>query len=82
MISDVVRAAVAKRGLQIVLWTLDSGSVGGAEADQIAANVTSGATNGAIVLMHFVPSDAAALPAIVSRLKAGGFSLTTVSGVL
>jgi hypothetical protein len=32
--------------------------------------------------MHFVPSDAAALPAIVSRLKAGGFTLTTVSGVL
>jgi len=32
--------------------------------------------------MHFVPSDAAALPAIVSRLKASGFTLTTVSGVL
>ena len=82
MISDVVRAAVAKRGLQIVLWTLDSGSVSGADAYQIAANVTSGATNGAIVLMHFIPSDAAALPAIVSRLKADGFTLTTVSGVL
>jgi peptidoglycan-N-acetylglucosamine deacetylase len=82
MISDVVRAAVAKRGLQIVLWTLDSGSVSGAAADQIVANVSGGATNGAIVLMHFVPSDAAALPAIVSRLKAGSFTLTTVSGVL
>jgi peptidoglycan/xylan/chitin deacetylase (PgdA/CDA1 family) len=82
MVSDVVRAAVAKRGLQIVLWTVDSGSVSGAEADQIVANVTGGATNGAIVLMHFVPSDGAALPAIVSRLKAGGFTLTTVSGVL
>jgi peptidoglycan/xylan/chitin deacetylase (PgdA/CDA1 family) len=82
MISDVVRAAVAKRGLQIVLWTLDSGSVSGADAYQIAANVTSGATNGAIVLMHFIPSDAAALPAVVSRLKADGFTITTVSGVL
>jgi peptidoglycan/xylan/chitin deacetylase (PgdA/CDA1 family) len=78
----VVRAVVAKRGLQIVLWTVDSGSVGGAEADQIVVNVTGGATNGAIVLMHFIPSDAAALPAIVSRLKADGFTLTTVSGVL
>ena len=56
--------------------------MGGAGADQIAANVTGGAANGAIVLMHFVPSDAAALPAVVSRLKAGGFTLTTVSGVL
>jgi len=82
LVSDVVRAAVAKRGLEIVLWTLDSGSMGGAGADQIAANVTGGAANGAIVLMHFVPSDAAALPAIVSRLKASGFTLTTVSGVL
>jgi peptidoglycan/xylan/chitin deacetylase (PgdA/CDA1 family) len=82
MISDVVRAVVAKRGLQIVLWTVDSGSVGGAEADQIVVNVTGGATNGAIVLMHFIPSDVAALPAIVSRLKADGFTLTTVSGVL
>jgi peptidoglycan/xylan/chitin deacetylase (PgdA/CDA1 family) len=80
MVSDVVRAAVAKRGLEIVLWTLDSGSVGGAGADQIVANVTGGVTNGAIVLMHFVPSDAAALPAVVSRLKAAGFALTTVSG--
>jgi peptidoglycan/xylan/chitin deacetylase (PgdA/CDA1 family) len=82
LVSDVVRAAVAKRGLEIVLWTLDSGSVGGAGADQIVANVTGGATNGAIVLMHFVPSDAAALPAVVSRLKAAGFTLTTVSGLL
>ena len=81
MVSDVVRAVVAKRGLEIVLWTLDSGSVGGAGSDQIVANVTGGATNGAIVLMHFIPSDAAALPAIISRLKAGGFTLTTVSGV-
>ena len=81
MVSDVVRAAVAKRGLEIVLWTLDSGSVGGAGSDQIVANVTGGASNGAIVLMHFIPSDADALPAIIRRLKAGGFSLTTVSGV-
>ena len=82
LVSDVVRAVVAKRGLEIVLWTLDSGSVGGAGADQIVANVTGGATNGAIVLMHFIPSDAAALPAAVSRLKADGFTLTTVSGAL
>ena len=81
MVSDVVRAAVAKRGLEIVLWMVDSGSVSGADADQIAANVEDGATNGAIVVMHFVPSAAAALPAIVSNLKAGGFTLTTVSGV-
>ena len=81
LVSDVVRAAVAKRGLEIALWTLDSGSVGGAGADQIVANVTGGATNGAIVLMHFVPSDAAALPAVVSRLEGAGFTLTTVSGV-
>ena len=81
MMSDVVRAVVGKRGLEIALWTLSSGSVGGAGSDQIVANVTGGATNGAIVLMHFVPSDAAAFPAIVSGLKAGGFTLTTVSGV-
>jgi len=81
LVSEVVRAAVAKRGLEIALWTLDSGSVGGAGADQIVANVTGGATNGAIVLMHFVPSDAAALPAVVSRLKDAGFTLTTFSGV-
>ncbi len=81
MVSDVVRTVVAKRSLEIVLWTLDSGSVGGADADQIVANVAGGATNGAIVLMHFIPSDAAALPAVVSRLKAAGFALTTVSGV-
>ena len=81
MVSDVVRAAVAKRGLEIVLWTVDSGSVGGADADQIAINVKGGATNGAIVLMHFIPSDAAALPAVVSGLEAAGFTLTTVSGV-
>ena len=80
LVSDVVRAAVAKRGLEIALWTLDSGSVGGAGADQIVANVTGGVTNGAIVLMHFVPSDAAALPSIVSSLKDAGFTLTTVSG--
>jgi len=82
MVSDVVRAAVAKRGLEIVLWTVDSGSEAGAGADQIVANVTGGATNGAIVLMHFVSSDATALPPIISRLKAAGFTLTTVSGLL
>lgn len=81
MVSDAVRTVVAKRGLEIVLWTLDSGSIGGAGTDQIVANVTGSAPNGAIVLMHFVPSDAAALPAIVSRLKGAGFTLTTVSGV-
>ena len=82
LVSDVVRAAVAKRGLEIVLWMLDSGSTGGAGSDQIVANVTGGVTNGAIALMHFVPSDASALPAVVSRLKAAGFTLTTVSGLL
>jgi len=81
MLNDVARAAVAKRGLEIVLWTLSSGSVGGAGADQIIENVAGGATNGAIVLMHFIPSDAAALPSVISRLKASGFTLTTVSGV-
>jgi peptidoglycan/xylan/chitin deacetylase (PgdA/CDA1 family) len=81
LVSDAVRAVVAKRGLEIVLWMVDSGSVSGADADEIAANVEDGATNGAIVVMHFVPSAAAALPSIVSRLKADGFTLTTVSGV-
>ena len=81
LVSDSVRAVVARRGLEIALWTFDSGSVGGANADEIVGNVTGGATNGAIVLMHFIPSDAAALPAIVSSLKADGFTLTTVSGV-
>ena len=81
LVSHVVRAAVAKRGLEIVLWSVDAGSVSGADADQMVANVEDGSTNGAIVVMHFVPSAAAALPAIVSGLKAGGFTLTTVSGV-
>ena len=81
MMSDAVRAVVAKRGLEIVLWSVDAGSMSGTDADQIAVNVEDGATNGAIVVMHFVASAAAALPAIVGNLKASGFALTTVSGV-
>jgi len=74
-------------------WTVDSlgwkGTSGGMSRDAVVRRVVDGVAPGGIVLMHVGANpddgtvlDADALPAIISGLKARGFTFTTLGAVV
>ena len=80
-----VRAAAAAVGsTKTVMWHLDTIDWDpDTSASQIVSRVVPSATSGSIVLMHlggYATLDA--LPALVSQLRAKGFTLTTLSDML
>ncbi|MGH9226077.1 MAG: polysaccharide deacetylase family protein [Acidimicrobiales bacterium] len=80
-----VHADVGAAGYRYnVLWTVDSLGWQGLSAGAIAARCLRGAQPGAIYLFHVgaASQDAAALPAIISALRADGYSFGTVSDVV
>jgi peptidoglycan-N-acetylglucosamine deacetylase len=73
---------VARRGMDLVLWTLDSEDWS-EDAEHVAEHVVERARAGDIVLLHDRgPVAARALPRIVQGLRARGFALVTVSELL
>ena len=81
--STVAEAAGAKGFRYIVLWDVDTGDWKGLSAETIRDSVLRNAHNGAIVLMHLAaPNTAAALPGIITGLRARGYELVTVSKLL
>jgi peptidoglycan/xylan/chitin deacetylase (PgdA/CDA1 family) len=66
-----------------VLWDIDTNDWRGRTAAQIVETVMGNAHNGAIVLMHVAALHTAeALPEVISRLRAAGYDLVTVSTLL
>ena len=83
---------VNSMGYVAVGWTVDSlgwkGTSGGQTADAVVARVVAARTPGEIVLMHVGSNpqdhttlDAAALPRVISQLRAYGYSFVTLSAL-
>jgi peptidoglycan/xylan/chitin deacetylase (PgdA/CDA1 family) len=80
-----LEAEARRNGLQLVLWTLDSGDDHHPGVARIVSRVLGGAGPGSIVLLHdggHHPQTVRALPAIVRGLRARGFRLVTVTELL
>jgi peptidoglycan/xylan/chitin deacetylase (PgdA/CDA1 family) len=79
-------AIVRRRGMTLVMWSVDSRDYTRPGADRIVANVLRGVKPGAIVLMHDAGGDRsqtlAALPRIVALLRARHYTLVTVPRLL
>ena len=82
--SGVLRDAGALGYAKTVMWTVDSMGWAGWSVRDITNRVVGRAGNGAIVLMHVgsASKDAAALPGILSRLTALGYTFGRVQDVL
>jgi peptidoglycan/xylan/chitin deacetylase (PgdA/CDA1 family) len=79
-------AAIAPAGVTVVQYDVVSGDAFGRSAPAIVDNVLRNTRNGSIVVMHLTggntaPLTAAALPAIVSGLRARGFTLVKLSAL-
>ena len=67
----------------LVLWDVGTEDWTGESAQTIENNIVSRAHSGAIVLLHMAaPNTAAALPGIITRLRATGYELVPVSAML
>ena len=79
-------AMAARLGLVTVHWDVISGDAGQTNPQVIIRNVLQSTCNGSIIVMHShggrAPSTALALPAIISGLKARGFSFVTIKQLL
>jgi len=67
-----------------IMWTVDSLGWKGISKEEITRRVVDGSVPGAIHLMHVgeQSQDAAALPAIISELKAKGYTFARISDLL
>ncbi|MCR4401281.1 MAG: polysaccharide deacetylase family protein [Firmicutes bacterium] len=81
--------AIGKRGLKVVLWTVDSLDWWGLRKDQILKNVLPALKSGVIVLHHSsggpeedLTGTVEALPEIIAALKQKGYRFLTVPEVL
>ena len=75
-------------GYRPIYWTVDSGDWrADATAEAVRRRVLDGATNGAIIVMHFdsprsAGTVASALPGIVDGLRARAYRLVTVTDLI
>jgi peptidoglycan/xylan/chitin deacetylase (PgdA/CDA1 family) len=83
-----VRRIAADLGYRPILWTLDSLDwTYEATPESVYSRVINGASNGAIVVMHFdsprtTTSTALVLPHLIDDLRAAGYHLVTISDLL
>jgi peptidoglycan-N-acetylglucosamine deacetylase len=76
---DETLAAAGSAGFaRVILWSVDPADWGSPGSAVIADRVLSHVHPGAIVLMHVTPGTAAALPTIISGLRARGYSMVTL----
>ncbi|TAL39448.1 MAG: polysaccharide deacetylase family protein [Spirochaetes bacterium] len=83
--NDTVVGIARSLGMILVMWDVSPQDYQNLPGGQIARVVLDGATNGSIVLMHMRGDSTGtieALPAIVDGLRARGYVLTTVTGLL
>jgi peptidoglycan/xylan/chitin deacetylase (PgdA/CDA1 family) len=84
--NDTTMSILKEQKMLAVYWTIDSEDWTRPGIDAIVQNVVTKAQPGAIVLMHDAGGDrsetVAALPTIITRLKAQGYALVTVPRLL
>jgi peptidoglycan/xylan/chitin deacetylase (PgdA/CDA1 family) len=83
-----VRAIAADEGYRPILWTVDSGDwTTEATPESVISHILNGASNGAIIVLHFdsprtLTSTAQVLPAAIDTLRADGYQLLTITELL
>jgi peptidoglycan/xylan/chitin deacetylase (PgdA/CDA1 family) len=83
-----VRSVAASLGYRPILWTVDSGDwTTEATAESVYSHIVSGASNGAIIVLHYdSPHSASAtaevLPAAIDALRGAGYRLMTITELL
>jgi peptidoglycan/xylan/chitin deacetylase (PgdA/CDA1 family) len=83
-----VRSIAASLGYRPILWTIDSGDwTTEATPESVYSRVVNGATNGAIIVLHFdspttQDSTAQVLPAAIEALRGAGYRLVTITELL
>jgi peptidoglycan/xylan/chitin deacetylase (PgdA/CDA1 family) len=76
---SVVRQ-IKDSGLRPVLWSVDPQDWAKPGADRIATRVLNGSGNGAVILLHSTNAQTVeALPRIIEKLRARGFTFVTMS---
>ena len=83
-----VRSIAASLGYRPILWTVDSGDwTAEASAESVYSHIVNGASNGAIIVLHFdspttTNSTAQVLPAAIDALRESGYRLVTITELL
>jgi peptidoglycan/xylan/chitin deacetylase (PgdA/CDA1 family) len=83
-----VRGIAADLGYRPILWTVDSGDwTTDASAESVYSHVVNGASNGAIIVLHYdsphsVSATAEVLPTAIDALRGAGYRLTTITELL
>jgi peptidoglycan/xylan/chitin deacetylase (PgdA/CDA1 family) len=83
-----VRAVAASLGYRPILWTVDSGDwTPDATPESVYSHIVNGASNGAIIVLHFDSpttrdTTAQVLPAAIDTLRAAGYRLVTITELL
>src|SRR5438105_14833768 len=83
-----VRTIAARLGYRPILWTVDSADwTLEATPESVYSHVVNGASNGAIVVLHFDSpttrdSTAQVLPAVIDTLRNAGYRLVTITELL
>lgn len=79
--NDEVRQIAKEEGATTVLWTLNPDDWRNPGQAAIVQRVTSGAKDGAIVLLHVREQTARALPALIEGLRSRGYELVLLSAL-
>jgi peptidoglycan/xylan/chitin deacetylase (PgdA/CDA1 family) len=83
-----VRGIAADLGYRPILWSVDSGDwTTEATAESVFSHIVNGASNGAIIVLHFdspqsTASTAQILPAAIDTLRDQGYQLMTITELL
>ena len=83
-----VRGIAASLGYRPILWTVDSADwTLEATPESVYSHVMNGASNGAIVVLHFDSpttrdTTAQVLPAVIDNLRSAGYRLVTITELL
>jgi peptidoglycan/xylan/chitin deacetylase (PgdA/CDA1 family) len=78
-----VHAAGRRAGLALVLWSVDTLDWKTRSTPATVSAAVKAARRGSIILVHDIhPTTVAAVPAIISQLKAKGYTFVTVSQIL
>jgi len=83
-----VRAIAASLGYRPILWSVDSADwTQDATPESVYSHIVNGASNGAIIVLHYdspasVATTAQVLPAAIDTLRDAGFHLMTITQLL
>jgi peptidoglycan/xylan/chitin deacetylase (PgdA/CDA1 family) len=80
--ANLLAAATDLRYRYVLLWDVDTNDWRHRSTGRTVSHVLGNASRGSIVLMHAIPSSAAALPAIISGLRARGLEPVAIGDLI